>query len=125
MRGFKNFKGSNARCPSIHFLFYVIELATLLNATTINAVHNPTSDIENPSILQTHLTAFTKLVESEAQSRLPLLKHEVFNGDSLKFPIWLKAFETLIKTHPVNSTETLHFLGRYVAGEAKSLRDTC
>ena len=23
MRGFKNFKGSDARCPSIHFLFYV------------------------------------------------------------------------------------------------------
>ena len=22
MRGFKNFKGSDARCPSIHFLFY-------------------------------------------------------------------------------------------------------
>ena len=25
MRGFKNFKGSDARCPSIHFLFYAIE----------------------------------------------------------------------------------------------------
>ena len=23
MRGFKNFKGSDASCPSIHFLFYV------------------------------------------------------------------------------------------------------
>ena len=22
MRGFRNFKGSDARCPSIHFLFY-------------------------------------------------------------------------------------------------------
>ena len=27
MRGFKNFKGSDARCPSIHFLFYAIDYA--------------------------------------------------------------------------------------------------
>ena len=25
MRGFKNFKGSDARCPSIHFLFYAVD----------------------------------------------------------------------------------------------------
>ena len=25
MRGFKNFKGSDARCPSIHFLFYALK----------------------------------------------------------------------------------------------------
>ena len=27
MRGFKNFKGSDARCPSIHFLFYALVAA--------------------------------------------------------------------------------------------------
>ena len=27
MRGFKNFKGSDARCPSIHFLFYAHGIA--------------------------------------------------------------------------------------------------
>ena len=27
MRSFKNFKGSDSRCPSIHFLFYAIIVA--------------------------------------------------------------------------------------------------
>ena len=29
MRGFKNFKGSDARCPSIHFLFYAPDTTIL------------------------------------------------------------------------------------------------
>ena len=87
-----------------------------------NAAQLSTSDVENPSILRTHLTALTKLVESQAQSRLPLPKPDVFSGDPLKFPVWLKAFETLIETRAVNPIERLHFLGRYVGGEAKELR---
>ncbi|CAB3998971.1 Hypothetical predicted protein [Paramuricea clavata] len=92
------------------------------NVRSTNEDHS-TSDIENPNILQTHLTALNKLVESHAQSRLPLPKPEVFNGDPLKFPIWLKAFETLIETRATNSTERLHFLGWYVGGEAKDVID--
>ena len=91
------------------------------NLTSTNAAQLSTSDVENPSILQTHLTALTKLVESQAQSRLPLPKPDAFSGDPLKFPVWLKAFETLIETRTVNPTERLHFLGRYVGGEAKEL----
>jgi hypothetical protein len=91
--------------------------------TSTNEAHHSISNIENPNILQTHLTALNKLVESHAQSRLPLPKPEVFNGDPLKFPIWLKAFETLIETRATNSTERLHFLGRYVGGEAKDVID--
>ena len=91
------------------------------NLTSTNAAQLSTSDVENPSILRTHLTALTKLVESQAQSRLPLPKPDVFSGDPLKFPVWLKAFETLIETRAVNPTERLHFLGRYVGGEAKEL----
>ena len=82
------------------------------NLTSTNAAQLSTSDVENPSILRTHLTALTKLVESRAQSHLPLPKPDVFSGDPLKFPVWLKAFETLIETRAVNPTERLHFLGR-------------
>jgi hypothetical protein len=93
------------------------------NVTSTNEAHHSISNIENPNILQTHLIALNKLVESHAQSRLPLPKPEVFNGDPLKFPIWLKAFETLIETRATNSTERQHFLGRYVGGEAKEVID--
>ena len=64
-----------------------------------------------------------KLVESQTQSRLPLTQPEVFSRDPLKFPIWLKAFETLIETCAISATERLHFLGRYVGGEAKQIID--
>ena len=93
------------------------------NVTSTNVTPNSTSGVENPSILQAHLTALSKLVESHAQSCLPLPKPDVFNGDPLNFPIWLKAFETLIKTQTVNPTEILHFLGRYVGGEAKEVME--
>ncbi len=33
----------------------------------------------------------------------------------------MKAFETLIESRAVNPAEKLHFLGKYVAGEAKSV----
>ena len=36
--------------------------------TSTNEAHHSISNIENPNILQTHLTALTKLVESHAQS---------------------------------------------------------
>ncbi len=44
-----------------------------------------------------------------------------FSGDPLQFPIWLKAFETLIESRTLNPAERLHFLGKYVTGEAKEL----
>jgi hypothetical protein len=45
----------------------------------------------------------------------------LFTGDPLKYPVWVKAFETLIESRAVNPAEKLHFLGKYVAGEAKSV----
>ena len=37
MRGFKNFKGSDARCPSIHFLFYVYVVSNHLLLKEVKA----------------------------------------------------------------------------------------
>ena len=37
------------------------------------------------------------------------------------YPIWIKAFETLIEGRAVNPGERLHFLGKYVSGEAKEV----
>ena len=46
MRGFKNFKGSDARCPSIHFLFYgedvkLLFFARFLGFQMIRHFHAP------------------------------------------------------------------------------------
>ena len=36
MRGFKDFKGSDARCPSIHFLFYDVGAVYMSRAGPAN-----------------------------------------------------------------------------------------
>ena len=53
MRGFKNFKGSDARCPSIHFLFYDVsssELLELLNRKNFENRFklNKLTDVQHP-----------------------------------------------------------------------------
>ncbi|CAB4032133.1 Hypothetical predicted protein [Paramuricea clavata] len=82
-------------------------------------VTNPV--LNAPSLVQAQLDVISKLLEVQNQNRLPLPEPGIFNGDPLQFPIWLKAFETLIEGRAINPAERLHFLGKYVTGEAKEL----
>lgn len=75
----------------------------------------------NSNIVQAQLNAISRLLEVQNQNRLPLPQPGMFSGDPLQFPIWLKAFETLIESRALNPAERLHFLGNYVTGEAKEL----
>ncbi len=75
----------------------------------------------NPNLVQSHLNAMSKLLEMQNRSRLPLPEPGVFSGDPLQYPVWAKAFETLIESHATNSAERLHFLGKYVSGDAKAV----
>lgn len=43
--------------------------------------------------------------------------------DLLQYPVWIKAFETLIEGRGIKPNERLHFLGKYVMGDAKELVD--
>ena len=79
----------------------------------------PTANI--PSEQATQLLAISKLLEVQNQNRLPIPEPVVFNGDPLHYPTWVKAFETLIEGRAVNAAEKLHFLGKYVSGEAKEV----
>ena len=64
------------------------------------------------------------LAETQNQSRLPLPEPGIFNGDLLQYSVWIKAFETLIEGRAVKPSERLHFLGKYVKGEAKEVVDS-
>ena len=81
---------------------------------------------ENPNEqVQTKLLEVAKLLaETQSQSRLPLPEPGLFSGDLLQYPLWLKTFETLIEGRALKSSERLHFLGKYVKGEAKELVDS-
>ena len=61
------------------------------------------------------------LAETQNQTHLPLPEPEIFTRDPLQYPIWVKAFETLIEGRAVKPSERLHFLGKYVKGEAKEV----
>ena len=55
-----------------------------------------------------------------ALSRLPILEPQVFTGqDPLLFPVWKISFDTLVHHKAINDNEKLHFLSRYVSGEAR------
>ena len=82
-------------------------------------------DRNSESQIQSKLIEVAKLLaETQNQSRLPLPEPGIFDGDLLQYPVWLKAFETLIEGRAVRPSERLHFLGNYVKGEAKEVVDS-
>jgi hypothetical protein len=96
------------------------------NVTTTSERNNETnSPPTNSNIVQAQLDAISKVLEIQNLNRLPLPEPGTFSGDPLQFPIWLKAFETLIESRTKNSAERLHFLGNYVTSEAKDLIKAC
>ena len=74
-----------------------------------------------PDLMQVQLSTIAKLLEIQDQNRLPLPEPGVFSGDRLKYTMWIKAFETLIESRAIRPRERLHFLGKYVSGEAKEV----
>ena len=98
---------------------------TIPNETPPNCMTEPATGSEeppsNPNLLQVQLQTISRLLEIQNQNRLPLPEPGIFTGDPLKCPVWVNAFETLIESRATNSAEKLHFLGKYVSGEAKSV----
>ena len=98
---------------------------TIPNETPPNCMTEPATGSEeppsNPNLLQVQLQTISRLLEIQNQNRLPLPEPGIFTGDPLKYPVWVKAFETLTESRATNSAEKLHFLGKYVSGEAKSV----
>ena len=83
------------------------------------------TDRNSESQVQAKLIEVAKLLaETQNQSRLPLPEPGIFDGDLLQYPVWVKALETLIEGRAVRPSERLHFLGRYVKGEAKEVVDS-
>ncbi|XP_043247468.1 uncharacterized protein LOC122394566 [Amphibalanus amphitrite] len=71
----------------------------------------------------TQVTAATlaDILSLQAQRcQLPPTEPGVFKGDHTTFRIWLNAFETYIETRCSSSSERLHYLGYYTAGEARN-----
>ena len=59
------------------------------------------------------------LVERQDHNKLPCPQPEVFSGDFLQYPIWIKPFETFIDGKTKSSAERLYYLSKFTSGEAK------
>ena len=72
---------------------------------------------------QTQNYSITELAQVFQQqmymSRLPPPEPGVFSGDPLQFPGWLTSFELLIESRQITPAERLHYLKRYLSGQAK------
>jgi hypothetical protein len=70
------------------------------------------ADLNMASLLKT-------LADSVNQNRLPPPEPSVFYGDALKYPAWKASFATLIESRNIAPLERIHYLKKYVSGEAK------
>ncbi|XP_053733154.1 uncharacterized protein LOC128765925 isoform X2 [Synchiropus splendidus] len=59
------------------------------------------------------------LQDSIALNRLPMPEPTVFSGDPIQFNEWKASFVSLIDRKNISSAEKLHYLRRYVSGEAR------
>ena len=54
-------------------------------------------------------------------NHLPPMEPEIFTGDILTFPAWLRSFESLIEAHTNSEEDKLFYIGKYTGGEAKKV----
>lgn len=85
-----------------------------------NIVTGPASNLNNSDHAQLFEIA-RLLAENQSQGHLPLPEPGIFSGDLLQYPLWAKAFEMLIESRAVKPCKRLHFLEKYVKGDAKEL----
>ena len=59
------------------------------------------------------------LSQRRLQDSLPLPEPEIFRGDLLHYPFWVKSFKTIIEDQTHKAAQRLFYLGKYTAGEAR------
>nr|XP_039253642.1 uncharacterized protein LOC120330761 [Styela clava] len=94
--------------------------------TAENEVSNPlnlSTAPQNPSADGASSSEIKRLVETvvdiQQRASLPNEEPEVFDGDLLKFPIWLGDFEDLIERNVRNPNRRLRYLLKYTTGDAR------
>ena len=59
------------------------------------------------------------LSERQSRDKLPLPEPEIFRGDLMHFPRWIRSFETIVENQTQKTSERLFYLAKYTAGEAR------
>lgn len=72
----------------------------------------PTQPVSQASVVDALCTQL-------ALSRLPTPEPPIFSGDPLKYGAWKRSFETLISSKSIPPQECIHYLDKYISGEAR------
>ena len=88
---------------------------TIPSVSEDNVMQPPASRQNNESL--TRLADL--LTERRGKGTLPIPEPEIFRGDLLHFPRWIKSFETIIQSLTKRAMDRLFYLGRYTVGEPK------
>ena len=59
------------------------------------------------------------LAEQVSLSRLPPPEPSIFYGDTMRYPGWKAAFQTLIEHQQIPAVERIHYLKKYLGGQVK------
>ena len=94
---------------------------TALQITACRTIARPQLTLRQTQKVQPCSKQSPSCLRPKTRIDYPYPLQEFSTADPLKYPIWLRAFETLVESRAVNPAERLHFLGKYVAGEAKEV----
>jgi len=89
---------------------------------TDSMAHPPVSNIQtsdNVSAIAPLVDLIKTLTEQTTLSRLPQPEPDIFTGDPVKYPGWTTAFELLIERRNIPVAERLHYMKRYLGGQAR------
>ena len=93
----------------------------IVNSAIIHS-ESPTRGVSPPKLTGDE-NVITKLADvlTQQQDRdsLPCPEPEVFKGDLLRYPMWIKSFETFIERKTKDPSERLYYLSKFTAGKAK------
>ena len=94
-------------------------VAQLQDFDNIETKHKPNNDLPNRES-QNDVDNIAKVFADAINlSKLPVPEPSVFSGDPLEYPAWSSSYHTLIGNKNIQPGEKIHYLRRYLDGEAK------
>ena len=79
----------------------------------------PVSSFQQGSLPDVMDSLAQVLSQQSAMNRLPPPEPGIFTGNPLEYQAWKQSFDHLVNQSPIAPVEKLHYLRRYVSGEAK------
>ena len=97
--------------------------STSLSVNPLTVQDNTFQDIVDIQRKQTELSQI--MVSQQARSVLPSSEPPMFYSNTMEFPAFMTAFESLIESKVKESCERLYFVGQYTSGRAKEAINGC